>query len=221
MTPARAGPVARRHEGPSARTFAVAFTLALGSGCLGHVDLRPAPAKTAPRAERVAYLRENDPSAVQQSVYLRSGEVVGRSTELLILNNGARVEDPQDLRAAVEPASATATYAESFHSMRKTGTWLALGGTAGGVAGLMYWVASFLGMASATSISAQNSASTQALVGLGITSLGAIVAAVGYGFFRFAAMERDSAFLAYPKDLRRRLDLVDEEPDVGTPRRAR
>jgi hypothetical protein len=189
----------------------------LSSCASSRVALPTPPPLTAPETERRQALLDLAPTSQLDVVGVRHGVVVSQATAFLMLGNGLRVEDPRDLVAAVLPKSATAQYADEFDQHFDTagkaffveliglGAGLLLGtiGLSMGLSRLVwdappsfhYTVVPGDGVPFAVSGG----------VGLGVGFVAMFVSLIQMGQ---AQKAKESAFLAYPMDLQRRLGFI-------------
>jgi len=192
---------------PGASRLAIAalgLAAAVASGgCQSHIQLRAAAGPAAPLAQRLLDYRALKPMTPVRQPYLYVMTAVQR--HFLLLADGRRVHDPQDLLAVVRPDSPTARYAGKVRRLRRIQFWV-------GLVGLT------LTAVGATLAGVGFSRDNQPL---GIT--GSVVGGVGLlGGYQlgglFDALAKDttlSAFTSYDRALRAFLRLSDR--DVAEP----
>ena len=175
------------------------------TGCVAHVSLPSLPSPTAPEAERVAMLRGLTPVSVQETAPQLSLYYARPQPSFLLLRSGLRVMDPVDLLPAVEESSPTARFAHAFEAASFKAN------VAVSVALVMVLAGAVLDGAAIGTIGSSNRGLLP-LLGAGTsTLLGSLIPlAVGMVFGTQAGLEKQSAFLMYPHDLRARLALPDE-----------
>lgn len=175
------------------------------SGCVAHVDLPKLPARDASLAEReeafaaLSPVKDDEPSL--------AGFAYPR---FILLNNGLRVMDPIDLLPAVDPTSSTALFARAATEKARSSRiayGVAFGMEAVGL-GLML---SALAMDDSRPGVPPSTATLGLLLGgAGVGLLSLIPAIIGFVLQWDAGVEQRSAFLMYPKDLRRTLGLGEQ-----------
>ena len=175
------------------------------TGCVAHVALPSLPSPTAPEAERVAALRALTPVSAQETAPQLSAYYARPQPSFLLLRSGLRVMDPVDLLPAVDEASPTARFAHAFEAASFKANVSASVALALVVAGAVLDGAAIgtIGSSSRDLLPLLAAGSSTLLASL-------IPLAVGMVFGTQAALEKQSAFLMYPNDLRARLGLPDE-----------
>jgi hypothetical protein len=172
------------------------------------------PEKSAPRAERVAALKDLMPESGLVSTLYVDGMKSSVNLTSLMLRDGTRVEDPQDLLPAMEPRSAAPTYVESYK--RAFDGWL-VSSTVQSVmvVGGVVLLVSALAVPDASLSPSFSVKGVLALAGLSSFVLSWVPYLVARILGSKSDEERTSAFNAYPSSLIRRLDL--EGDDVPPP----
>ena len=179
------------------RTGMLACVLIVCAAACAHVPLRPAPPRSAPFPERLAYFRAHRP--VRRVTFLPGGypSNVAR-TSVLILGNGATVASPVELLPAVEPTSVTARLA--FDIRDREDTRLRVVGVGGGLIGAS---GAILALGFAVPSRIEVLAVAAGVVG----GLGILVGTVGLLSNLTAPEQDEAAFNAYEDDLRRRVGV--------------
>lgn len=183
------------------------------SGCVAHVTLPAVPLASAPKEERVRALDELSPVVRTDPGSLMTRPLFPQQQlGFLLLNDGLRVSDPMDLLPAVDAASPTAGFARAYEdAMGKATVW-------GGA-----WVAMFVagvvlqGLALAQIDQHPESSLPLLLGGSGVMLGGLVPMAVALVYGNQAAIERESAFQMYPRNLRQRLGLPLEPAQPAGP----
>lgn len=205
------------------RLFATAASaLALSSACSAtRVQLTEPPSKTAPFAERVAYYEEHRPVAVRPSI-VANGGLAGNapSTSFAVLEDGTRVDNPEDLLQVVEPGSPTAMAVQREREAETEATlWHAamFGGMSVGL-GVMLgsFVPLFMALPAAAETNEPQYPGPLADLSIGMVLGGGALSLVSLVFLPAvvgssveATKERETAFLTLDRSLRERLDLVE------------
>lgn len=177
------------------------------AGCVAHVALPSLPSSTAPEPERTAALRALTPVSPLETAPQMLAYYARPQPSFLLLRNGMRVMDPVNLLPAVDETSPTARFAHAYEAASfKTNVSVT-------VALVMVLAGAVLDGAAIGTIGSSNR-DLLPLLGAGSgTLLGSLIPlAVGMVFGTQAALEKQSAFLMYPHDLRSRLALPDEAP---------
>lgn len=180
-------------------------------GCVPRVTLPAIPLATAPHAERLSAFEELRPLSAAQTAN-PANPWLNASQPFLMLNNGVRVMDPNDLLPAVKDASPTAGYVRAYNSA-KTGSRIASSVSVG-----MLLVAAVFDAIALSGLSQSSSVPDRdlrwLLAGTGVT-LGALVPLTIAMISEFRARtEETSAYLTYERDLRARLEVPEKLPPL-------
>jgi hypothetical protein len=188
---------------------AAVLTLLLASGCVTHVVLPLVPSKAAPLVERAAAYRELEPLPDPLPAAAAFGNVP--PTTFVVLSNGLRVMDPVDLLPAVDASSATAQFAHAATEKGERARAAQIVSFSMEGAGLMLAIGA-LGTAASRPPSAGPTDLTFGLAfsGAGVALAALIPLAIALWSQFDAGIEQRSAFITYPKDLKKRLALDDD-----------
>jgi hypothetical protein len=189
----------------------------LSSACVAHVTLPQLPSPSAPLEERKKALTELQPVfGPQNPAPFAPAYGAPQQLGFLILNDGLRIEDPMDLAPILDPVSPTVRYAQaaSDESSKAQG-WLG-GSMAAMVVGLGCEVVGLMQLT--TSPTGGGDAGTALLIGSGGLLVASLVSlAVGLVYGMQSSADRLSAFVTYPRDLRKRLALDDDASAPPSP----
>jgi hypothetical protein len=196
------------------RVMGVVVLSVLASSCgYNRVALRPVPEKSAPVAERVRAFKELAPESGLATSYYQNGAYQGTLINSIMLGDGTRVEDPRDLLPAVDPASPTANYVDSFEEhLTAARSWSIVGWSVFG-AGVVAMLVPLMLPSTMRDLRSSN-----LLIGLGIGGgvelLSLIPIFVGSAQGARAQADRVSAFQSFPRALQKRLALDDDSAPV-------
>lgn len=183
------------------------------AGCAAHVTLPPAPATTAPLADRQTYYDAY--RATKMEVASPTTPQIVRRLPELELNNGGRVTAAEDLLDVVDPASHTAQAARQAMALETAGWWVSGTSTAiafAALGGFLAFHSNALTLASTDPELARARAFGGAAC-YATSLLAAAVGRVGSSLVIDAARERETAFATWNVALRQRLALPDDDDD--------
>lgn len=180
----------------------------LGCG-FNRVTIRSVPEKSAALQERASAFKDLAPESGLATTYLRNGVQVDSTINFLMLGDGTRVEDPQDLLPAMEPNSAAFNFTQSYVEKSSAATVWSSIGYGSIVVGMLAMVAPILLPFDANNM---NRLFIGLGVGSGIALLALVPMLVGMSKRGQANLDRISAFQTYPKSLQKRLALEDGAP---------
>lgn len=187
------------------------------SGCLPRVTLPTPPPASAPVEQRTAALRDLEPLAISTSTSMSRHGAVTNHVDFMLLGNGQRVSNAADLLPVVDPESPTADYARrSEEGLTKASVAVAITGLmlVGGAATVL---ATIPALASSSSTGPHSLDLTPFIVGASL-ELGSLVPLIlGVVWGSTTTLDRQSAFLTYPRDLHRRLGLEEPAPALAPP----
>lgn len=169
-----------------------------GVGACGHVPIRPAPPRTAPFAERVAYFREHRTARWTHFVYRGGGSANDRMT-VIWLANGQLVVSPEALIPAVEPTSFTARVGFEIRAREQSRQRVLA--VSGGVMGAGLAV---LGLGYAIQGRVEPSV---AIAGGVVSGVGALIGTIALLVNGPSNQQEEAAFAVYDDELRHRLGI--------------
>ncbi len=185
------------------------------TGCAAHVTLPLVPSATAPEAERVRAHEELRPVAEPNNAPWPPGPAFpGQFGGFLLLNNGLRVTEPVDLLPAVDGASPTAGFVRAYEA--ESGKANVSLGVAFGMV-LLGAVLEGVALSQIEATPGSTRGVPLLLAGAGTLLASLIPMTFALVFSSRAMVERQSAFLMYPRDLRQRLALAPEPPLPAVP----
>lgn len=169
-----------------------------GASACGHVPIRPAPPRTAPFAERVAYYREHRTARWTFFVHGAGASPNDRST-IIWLANGQLVASPVQLIPAVEPTSFTARV--GFEIIEREQSRQRVLAVSGGVMGAGLAV---IGLGYAIQGRVEPSV---AVAGGVVSGLGALIGTIALLVNGPSNQQEEAAFAVYDEELRQRLGI--------------
>lgn len=212
------------------KPFTIVVVVALWvQACGGHVHLQlpPAPDRSAPREARVAAYHRYRPTEAMHTHHLtvnRYGQVLSAATSLnfVMLADGTQVAYPEDLSPLVNPTSATVQAARESANFRGPSTWLYWGGGAATIGGMFLFIPAVVVAEDEYDSRGVRTPGDNSLMWMsaGVVGTGLVAMLVGALLGMHASSQRQRAFTTYDSSLRERLGLcsdgiqIDDCPDA-------